>query len=231
MHRKIGIIGGLSPESTVSYYLHITRTYVQRFGDYGYPEIIIYSVNLENYHRWRSADRWDLVAEDLVASAKNLQKAGADFGLIATNTMHKVFDAVAGAVDLPLIHLIDATAGKAKEMGLKKLGLLGTRYTMSDGFYQDRLARHGLAAITPQAEDQAVLHDIIVRELVQGRLVEKSKAAYLRVIDKLTGLGAEGIILGCTEIPLLIQQADAPVPLLDTATLHAEAALEYALRA
>ena len=112
MHKKIGIIGGLSPESTVSYYLHITRTYVKRYGDYGYPEIIIYSVNLEKYHRWRSENRWDLIAENLVAAVKNLQKAGADFGLIATNTMHKVFDDVQNAVSLPLIHLIEATAQK-----------------------------------------------------------------------------------------------------------------------
>ena len=106
MHKKIGIIGGLSPESTVSYYLHITRTYVERFGDYGYPEVIIYSVNLENYHRWRRRNRWDLISEDLIAVAERLRQAGADFGLIATNTMHKVFDTVQNAVDLPLIHLI-----------------------------------------------------------------------------------------------------------------------------
>jgi len=230
MHKKIGIIGGLSPESTVSYYLHITRTYVERFGDYGYPEIIIYSVNLENYHRWRSENRWDSVTEDLIFSAKNLQKAGADFGLIATNTMHKVFEAVQDAVDFPLIHLIDATAAKAAAMGLKKIGLLGTRYTMSDGFYHDRLAQSGLDTIVPDLEDQSIIHRVIVEELVRGRLEEKSKKEYVRIIDKLVGIGAEGIILGCTEIPLLINQADSAVPLLDTAIIHAEAALEYALR-
>ena len=229
MHKTIGIIGGLSPESTVSYYLHITRTYTERFGDYGYPDMVIYSVNLENYHRWRSEDRWDRVAEDLVASARRLQKAGADFGLIATNTMHKVFDEVNEAVDLPLIHIIDAAAAKAGDMGLKKLGLLGTRYTMSDGFYHDRIARSGLTAIVPQPGDQAVIHDIIVKELVQGRLIGASKSEYLRVIDELVERGAEGIILGCTEIPLLVKPRDASVPLLDTAIIHAEAALEYAI--
>jgi aspartate racemase len=230
MHKKIGIIGGLSPESTVSYYLHITRRYVERFGDYGYPDIIIYSVNLEKYHKWRSQNRWDLVAEDLIVSAKCLQKAGADFGLIATNTMHKVFDVVEDEVDFPLIHLIDVTAVKAKEMGLKKLGLLGTRYTMSDGFYHDRIAQSGLTAIVPQPEDQIIIHKIIVEELVRGRLIEESKAEYLRIINELTGRGAEGIILGCTEIPLLVNPQDSSVPLLDTAIIHAEAALEYALR-
>ncbi len=229
MHKKIGIIGGLSPESTVSYYLHITRSYVERFGDHSYPEIIIYSVNLEQYHRWRSANRWDLVADDLIASAQRLRKAGADFGLIATNTMHKVFDAVQAAVDFPLIHIIDATAAKARERGLKTLGLLGTRYTMSDGFYHDRIAQSGLNLVVPPPADQTVVHRIIVEELIQGRLREDSKAAYRHIISGLIEQGAEGIILGCTEIPLLIQQPDSPVPLLDTAALHADAALAYAL--
>ena len=229
MHKKIGIIGGLSPESTVSYYLHITRAYVERFGDHSYPEIIIYSVNLEQYHRWRSANRWDLVADDLITSAQRLRKAGADFALIATNTMHKVFDAVQAAVDFPLIHIIDATAVKARELGLKTLGLLGTRYTMSDGFYHDRIAQSGLSLVVPPIEDQTVVHRIIVEELIQGRLQESSRASYRRVIEALIDRGAEGIVLGCTEIPLLIKQADASVPLLDTAVLHADAALAYAL--
>lgn len=229
MHKKIGIIGGLSPESTVSYYLHITRTYVERYGDYGYPEIIIYSVNLEKYHRWRGENRWDLVAGDLVAAAESIQRAGADFGLVATNTMHKVFDAVAGAVDFPLIHLIDETAASARTAGLKRLGLLGTRYTMQDGFYQDRMARHGLKTITPPPGDQEEIHRIIVEELVRGQLLEASRAEYVRVIRELADRGAEGVILGCTEIPLLVHSEDSPVPLFDTARIHAEAALEYAL--
>ena len=229
MHKKIGIIGGLSPESTVSYYLHITRTYVERFGDYGYPEIIIYSVNLENYHRWRCEDRWDLIVEDLVAAANNLHRAGADFGLIATNTMHKVFNLVEDATGLSLINLIDATAEKAQEMGLKNLGLLGTQYTMSDGFYHDRIAQSGLSLTVPQIEDQLVIHRIIVEELVRGQILEGSKTEYVRIINKLIEKGVEGIILGCTEIPLLVKQDDSNVPLLDTAIIHADAALEYAL--
>lgn len=230
MHKKIGIIGGLSPESTVSYYLHITRTYVERYGDYGYPEIIIYSVKLENHHRWRGENRWDRVAGDLIDSAKSLEKAGADFGLIATNTMHKVFDVVSAAVDLPLLHIIDATAEKAGEMGLKNLGLLGTRFTMSDGFYHEKMAQHGLRILMPTPKDQDVIHDIIVEELVRGRLLEDSRSEYLRVIRELIRLGAEAVILGCTEIPLLVKPVDSPVPLLDTAIIHAEAALNHALR-
>lgn len=230
MHKKIGIIGGLSPESTVSYYLHITRSYVKRFGDYGYPEIVIYSVNLEKYHTWRRADRWDIVAENLIAAARNLRRAGADFALIATNTMHKVFDIVQDAVTLPLINIIDVTGAKARQAGYKKLGLLGTAYTMSDGFYHDRIARFGVKVVVPHDEDQRTVHRIIVEELVQGQLVESSRAAYVRIASELAALGAEGIILGCTEIPLLLKQQDAPVPLLDTAIIHAEAALDYALR-
>lgn len=229
MHKKIGIIGGLSPESTVSYYLHITRTYVERYGDYGYPEILIYSVNLENHHQWRGDNRWDLVAGDLIASAKSLQRAGADFGLIATNTMHKVFDEVSAAVDLPFLHIIDATAEKAREMGLGKLGLLGTRFTMSDGFYHEKMAQHGLRVLIPTHKDQDIIHDIIVEELVRGRLLEGSKSETIRVINELTALGAEGVVLGCTEIPLLVKPEDASVPLLDTAVIHADAALGHAL--
>ena len=229
MHKKIGIIGGLSPESTVSYYLHLTRTYVERFGDCGYPEIIIYSVNLEKYHHWRRENRWDLVAGDLIASAQSLQKAGADFGLIATNTMHKVYEIVERAVDLPLIHLIDVTAVRAKALGLKTLGLVGTQYTMSDGFYHDRISQSGLEVIVPDPGDRSVVHRIIIEELVRGKLVEASKTEYIKIIGKLVEQGAEGIILGCTEIPLLVKQEDCAVPLLDTVLIHAEAALQYAL--
>ena len=229
MHKKIGIIGGLSPESTVSYYLHITRTYVERFGDYGYPEIIIYSVNLENYHQWRSQGRWDLISEDLIAAAERLRQAGADFGLIATNTMHKVFGTVQNAVDLPLIHLIDATVATIKEMGICTVGLLGTRYTMSDGFYEDRLSENGLETIVPEERDQDIIHRIIVEELVRGRIISASKRKYLEIIENMKNAGAKGVILGCTEIPLLVKQDDCSIPLYDTAVIHAEAALAYAL--
>ncbi len=193
MHKKIGIIGGLSPDSTVSYYLHITRTYVERYGDYGYPEVLIYSVNLEKYHRWRSENRWDLIAENLIAAAGCLKKAGADFGLIATNTMHKVFDIVKNVSNLPLINLIDVTAEKANEMGLKKLCLLGTRYTMTDGFYQEGIAGYGLHTIVPSPADQNIIHKIIVEELVLGKFPEDSKSEYIRIMNELIQLGVEGI--------------------------------------
>jgi aspartate racemase len=228
MHKKIGIIGGLSPESTVSYYLHVTRKYFERFGDHGYPEIIIYSVNFENYHHWRSENRWDLIAEDLVFVAGQLQKAGADFGLIATNTMHKVFEVVQQKTTLPLISIIEVTAAQAKKQKLRKLGLLGTINTMSEMFYRAGLEKHELEVIVPAREDQTLIHNIIVEELVCGKFLEKSKAIYAEIIDKLVIRGADGIVLGCTEIPLLVKQENFSIPLLDTATIHAEAAFRRA---
>lgn len=229
MNKKIGIVGGLSPESTVSYYLYITRNYVERYGNYDYPEIIIYSVNLENYHKWRSIDRWDLIIDDLVLCLKKLKNAGADFGLIATNTMHKVFQQVADIVNLPLINIIDETALKAKALGLNTLGLLGTKYTMSDGFYQERLSQFDINALVPNSDQQEIIHKIIVDELVRGQFLKKSKDRYIEIIHDLVSRGANGIILGCTEIPLLIKKEDVDIQLLDTATIHSEAALKAAV--
>ncbi len=170
MHKKIGIIGGLSPESTVSYYLYITRQYHEQFDDHNYPEIIIYSVNLENYHQWRSDNRWDLITENLIFVANQLQKAGADFGLIATNTMHKVFEEVQKETTLPLINLIEVTALQAKQQKFKKVGLLGTSYTMSEPFYRSGLEKFGLEVAVPSMTDQQLIHKIIVEELVCGKI-------------------------------------------------------------
>jgi len=229
LKKKIGIVGGLSPESTVSYYLYITRNYAERYGNYDYPEIIIYSVNLEKYHKWRSINRWDLIIDDLVSCFQKLKNAGADFGLIATNTMHKVFKQVADIVDLPLINIIDETALRARELGLNSLGLLGTKYTMSDGFYQERLSKFDIDSLVPNAEQQEVIHKIIVEELVRGIFLEKSKNRTIEIIQDLVSRGAKGIILGCTEIPLLIKKEDFDIQLLDTARIHSEAALRAAI--
>ena len=229
MHKKIGIIGGLSPESTVSYYLHITRSYVEKFGDYAYPEIIIYSVNLKNYHHWRNENRWDLIAEDLSSVAAKLKEAGADFGLIATNTMHKVFDQVQSNTSLPLINLISTTAEDVNRKGISTVALLGTKFTMSENFYINGLKNQGISTIVPSPEDQEVIHRIIVDELVRGIISQRSKQQYLNIISKLKAQGAEGVILGCTEIPLLIKQQDCDITVIDTASIHAEAALSYAI--
>lgn len=228
-YQRIGIIGGLSAESTAQYYLEITRAYVRRFGDCGYPEILILSLDLEPYHRWRDAGRWDLVAADLARAAETLREAGADFGLIATNTMHKVFEAVARTTGLPLLHILDPVIAAARGAGIRRLGLLGTRYTMQEDFGRERLASGGIETLVPPDREQAELHRIIVDELVKGQCLDPSRAAYRKAILRLAERGAQGIVLGCTEIPLLVRAEDSPLPLFDTAALHAGAALRRAL--
>jgi aspartate racemase len=229
MHKRIGILGGMSPESTVAYYEYITRTYTQRFGDYGYPEILIYSVSFQPYVDWPNQDRWDLVADGLSEAAQKLVAAGAELVLIATNTMHLVFDEVQARVDVPMLSLLDATAEAILTRGFHTVGLLGTRFTMEKGFYQEALARHGISTLVPDADDREYVHRVIYDELVAGQIRDESRAGYVAIIRKLVERGAEGIILGCTEIPLLVDEASAAVPLFDTTQIHAEAALTYAI--
>jgi aspartate racemase len=229
MHKRIGILGGMSPESTVAYYEYITRTYTERFGDYGYPEILIYSVSFQPYVDWPNQDRWDQVAQGLRQAAQKLVAAGADFILIATNTMHLVFDEVQARVEVPMLSLLDATAEAILARGFHTVGLLGTRFTMEKGFYQDALARQGISTLVPDADDREYVHRVIYDELVAGQIRNESRAGYVAVIRKLVERGAEGIILGCTEIPLLVDEASAGVPLFDTTQIHAEAALTYAI--
>jgi aspartate racemase len=228
MHKRIGIVGGMSPDSTVAYYEYLTRTYTERYGDYGYPEILIYSVSFQPYVDWPNQDRWDLVAQGLSEAAQTLAAAGADLILIATNTMHLVFDQVQAQVDVPMLSLLDATAGAILARGLGTVGLLGTRFTMEKGFYQEALARRGIEVLVPEAEDRAYVNRVIYEELVAGQLRDESRAGFLAIIQKLVARGAEGAILGCTEIPLLVSEADAGIPLFDTTSIHAEAALTYA---
>jgi aspartate racemase len=231
MHKKIGIIGGLSPESTVTYYEYIIRNYAERSGNSYYPEIIIYSVNFQRYIDWAKAGDWKELASNMIDAARSLERAGADFGLIATNTMHIVFDDVQDAVDIPFLHIIDATAEAIKKHHLSKIGLIGTKFTMSEPFYKDRLAANDIATIVPEADDQEVIDRVIFEELVRGLTTEESHRSFVGIIDKLKHVGAEGVILGCTEIPLLIGEKDCSLPLFDTTTLHAEKALQYAISA
>jgi len=229
MHQKIGIIGGLSPESTVSYYLHITRSYTDQFGDHSYPEIVISSVNTQKIHDWRSQDRWDLIIQELADHANLLKSAGADFGLIATNTMHIVFDEVSKLTDLPLLNVMDEVAQDLNKKGLKTVALLGTKFTMSLPFYKERLKSCGIMPLVPNNEQQDEIHRIINEELFRGKILESSRATYLKIIDSLAALGAEGVILGCTEIPLLIKPEHCTVPTIDTALVHAQSALDRAI--
>jgi len=231
MHKRIGILGGMSPESTVAYYEYITRTYTQRYGDYGYPEIIIYSVSFQPYVDWPNQDRWDLVAQGLVQAAQKLEAAGADLILIATNTMHLVFDQVQASVQTPMLSLLDAVAEAILARGLETVGLLGTRFTMEKAFYQDALARRGITVLVPDAADREYVNAVIYDELVAGQIRDESRAGFAAIVQRLAERGAEGVILGCTEIPLLIGEADVGLPLFDTTAIHAEAALQYACAA
>jgi aspartate racemase len=219
----------MSPESTVAYYEYLTRTYTERYGDYGYPEILIYSVSFQPYVDWPNEGRWDLVARGLSEAAQKLVATGADMIIIATNTMHIVFDEVQASVDVPMLSLLDAVSDAILDGGLETVGLLGTRFTMEEGFYQEALAQRGITVLVPGAEDRAYVNRVIYDELVAGEIRDESRQGYVAVIRRLQEQGAQGVILGCTEIPLLVDEADAGLPLFDTTTIHAEAALRYAM--
>jgi aspartate racemase len=227
--KRIGILGGMSPESTIEYYQYITRSYTARFGDYGYPEILIYSVSFQSYVDWPEQERWDLVAQGLSEAGRSLQAAGADFLLIATNTMHLVVDRVQDAVDIPVLSMLDVVAEACLSQGMSTVGLLGTRFTMEKSFYQDALAQKGLTVLVPGTEGRAYVNRVIYDELVAGEIRGESRAGFVSIIQDLAARGAEAVILGCTEIPLLIRAEDVELPLLDTTVLHAQAALGLAL--
>ena len=229
LHKKIGILGGLSPESTATYYEYITREYTKRYGDYGYPEIIMYSVNFQEFVDWQSQDRWDLAADKMIEAFRALEKAGADFGLVASNTMHVVFDKVQGEISIPLINIIEVTAEAIKKEGIKTVGLLGTIFTMSKHFYKACLETRGIITLVPDREDQKFVNSVIYEELTRGLIKLKSKERYVKIVKKIKEKGAEGIVLGCTEIPLLIKEKDCGVRLYDTTLIHAEKALNYAI--
>jgi aspartate racemase len=229
MHKRIGILGGMSPESTAEYYRHLTHTYTDRFGDFSFPEILIYSVNFQPYVDWPKEDRWDLVAEGLSQAAQSLEAAGADFIIIATNTMHLVFDEVQANVNVPMLSLLDAVGEAVLARGLETVGLLGTRFTMEKTFYHQALARKGISVLVPEADQRTYVDNVIYNELTAGQIKDDSRSGFVTIINKLAERGAEGVVLGCTEIPLLVSEDDVEVPLLDTTAIHAEAALDYAL--
>ena len=229
MHKKIGILGGMSPESTIAYYEHITRTYTERFGDFGYPEIIIYSVSFQPYVDWPQQEQWDLVAQGLSEAARRLEAAGADFIVMATNTMHLVFDRIQASIQAPMLSLLDAVSEAILAAGIKKVGLLGTKYTMEKTFFQDALGQRGITVLVPDAEDRQYVNAVIYDELVAGQIRDQSRARLVAVIRNLAERGAQGVILGCTEIPMLVNETDAGLRLFDTTAIHAETALRHAV--
>ncbi len=229
MHKRLGILGGMTAESTVTYYQHIVRGYQQRFGDHGYPEIVIYSVSFQRFEDWMESGQWDAIAAALAGGLQRLHAAGAEIGIIATNTMHLLFDRLERDSPIPLLSIVDSTARAIRRLGMHRVGLLGTRFTMEQPFYAERLARHGIETIVPDVGDRHDVHQVIMKELSLGVLKGESRARYLKIVEDLAGRGAQGVILGCTEIPLLVRPEHTSVPLFDTTALHAEEALNWAI--
>jgi aspartate racemase len=229
-HKKIGLLGGTAPESTVSYYRYLTREYKRRFGDYGFPEILIYSVNFQELLELGHAGRWDRVADKAVEVFDALKRAGADLGLMTANTMHIVFNDVVQRTSLSLLSIVDATVEAIADEGVDCVGLLGTADTMSGSFYPDTLNKHRITTLVPDPNDQARLSRVIYDELALGEIRAESRREYLRVISGLQERGARGILLACTELPLLVRQADVSLPLIDTMEIHADKALRMATR-
>ncbi|QSX74251.1 aspartate/glutamate racemase family protein [Lysobacter arenosi] len=227
--KTLGLIGGMSWESTVPYYRLINQTVKQELGGLHSARLILYSVDFAEIERLQMSGDWDTAGQVLADAARALRAGGADLLVICTNTMHKVADAVEAASGLPLLHIADATAGEIRARGLQRVGLLGTRFTMEQDFYRQRLVGHGLEVLVPDADDRGIVHRVIYDELCLGQVRDESRQQYRRIIADLVARGAQGVILGCTEIGLLVGDDDASVPLFDTAALHARHAALAAL--
>jgi aspartate racemase len=228
--KTIGLLGGMSWESSIEYYRIINQVTRQKLGGLHSAKSVMVSVDFASIEELQSQDRWEEAAQELSASAQQIQAAGADFLLIATNTMHKVYPHVQAALDIPVLHIADATALKIMESGLEKIGLMGTIYTMQQDFYKGRLEdRYGLEILVPGSKDQQQVNQIIFEELVVGRIEDQSREIYRRIMRALIAMGAQGIILGCTEIPLIVDPREFDVPVFDTTYIHAEMAVEIAL--
>jgi len=228
--KLIGLIGGMSWESSAQYYRLINEGVRDRLGGTASARILMWSFDFAEIEALQHAGDWDALAGQMVDAAKALRKGGADFLVLCTNTMHRCAWAVDAAVKTPLLHIADPTAAAIQAAGLTRVGLLGTAFTMEQDFYRGRLEdKFGLEVLVPDAQDRKAVHDIIYRELVTGQVLDASRQVYREVIARLVARGAQGIILGCTEIMLLIGQEDSPVPVFDTTTLHAMAAVDRAL--
>jgi aspartate racemase len=229
--KTIGMIGGMSWESSLEYYRIINETVKARLGGLHSAKSLLFSFDFEEIEALQMAGDWAKATEMMVQAAWQLERGGADFVIICTNTMHKMAEDVQAAIDIPLLHIADATATAIQTQGLHKIGLLGTNFTMEEDFYRGRLEqKFGLEVIVPERPERQVVHDIIYDELCLGLTKADSRAQYRQIMADLAAAGAEGIILGCTEIGLLVNQEDSPVPLFDTTVIHAETAVTYALQ-
>ncbi|MEZ8274576.1 aspartate/glutamate racemase family protein [Vibrio cyclitrophicus] len=228
--KTIGLLGGMSWESTMSYYKSINEGVKANLGGLNSAKICMYSVNFDEIERLQHQGRWSETANILSDAALSVEKGGADFILICTNTMHKVVPEIEEKITIPILHIADTTAQILLEQGVKKVGLLGTAFTMEQDFYKARLVnKFGIGVVTPDESDREQVHNIIYQELCRGEVKEESRDVYRQIIEKLSQQGAEAVILGCTEIALLIQQQHTDVPLLDTTSVHADAAVRLAL--
>ena len=228
--KTIGLIGGMSWESTIPYYRAINEIVRDRLGGLHSAKLVLVSVDFDEVAQLQKAGDWDAAGARMATAARALEAAGADVVVVCTNTMHKVAPAIEAAVRIPLLHIADATAGRIKAAGLSVVGLLGTRFTMEQAFYRDHLReRHQLHVLVQEAQDRDVVHDVIFDELCVGRTSERARVEYRRIMQDLVSRGAEAIVLGCTEISLLVGPQDASVPLFDTTTIHAQAAADWAL--
>jgi aspartate racemase len=228
--KTIGLLGGMSWESTTPYYRIINQAVNERLGGLHSAKILLYSVDFHDIERLQREDRWDDAADVLVDAGRRLETAGADLLVLCTNTMHKLAPQLEEALNIPMLHIADATAEAIREAGIGAVGLLGTRFTMEQDFYRGRLAeRHGLDVLTPDEDDRTLIHDVIYHELCHGKVLDESRRRFVRIIDDLAQRGAEGVILGCTEIAMLTDGASTAVPLFDTTAIHARKAADRAL--
>ena len=228
--KTIGLIGGMSWESTVTYYKIINETIKKKLGGLHSAKCILYSVDFQEIEECQANGNWEKSGEILGEAANNLEKAGADFIVICTNTMHKVVNQIKEKISIPILHIAEMTAEKILEKGLKNIALLGTKYTMEQDFYKSKLIEKGINVIIPDKNDIEIINEVIYDELCLGTINSDSKKKFLEIVDKLRNKGAEGIILGCTEIGLLIKNEDTDVPLFDTAIIHAEQAAIYSIK-
>jgi aspartate racemase len=227
--RVVGMLGGMSWESAAEYYRLANELVRERFGGLHSARLLLTSVDFAEIERLQVAGEWQRAGELLAEEAARLEAAGAELLVLCTNTLHRVADQVQAAVDIPLVHLADATAAAVRAAGLSTVGLLGTAFTMEQAFYRDRLAGHGLRVLVPGAADRVEVHRVIYDELCLGVVRMESCQVYRQVIERLVDVGAQGVILGCTEIELLVDAADSPVPVFPTTRLHVEAAITAAL--
>ena len=218
--KTIGLIGGMSWESTATYYQIINTTVKEQLGGLHSAKLLLYSVDFAEIEEYQSSGQWDKSAEVLAKAALNLEKSGADFIVICTNTMHKVAPQIQAQLTVPIFHIADATADALIQSGVKKAALLGTKYTMTQDFYKDKLTAAGIHVLVPEADDIETVNRVIYEELCLGIISPASKTEYLRIIGDLAAKGAQGVILGCTEIGLLIKQADTSLPVFDTTLIH-----------